>query len=284
MPAARSSHQDAQRPISPFFNKDALTEKYSGWLPHWRQASKLYFVTFRLNDSVAQDRLRAWTEENRIWLSCHPQPWSDHDWKEYHERFTERMEAFLDAGYGSCVLALPDIGKLTEDALHHFDGNRYRLGDYVVMPNHVHVLVQPAGDQDLSSILHSWKSFTAKQANQLRGTSGAFWQDEYFDHLVRSEAQYNKFCRYILENPSQANLPPTRYRLGKGTFALQRAPGVGSAEPNAQCALEIQSPIEPTISARSAGKMPAARAQPTCCWRLAGRNGPVGCARTISPV
>src|SRR5882672_1959125 len=185
-----SCRQDVGRTLaSPFFNKEADVHSYSGWLPHWRQQNKLYFVTFRLNDSIAQTDLAKWREEKEIWEAHHPKPWSDKDWAEYDERFTEHMERLLDAGYGSCVLARPEIAALVEQALKHFDGSRYRLGDFVIMPNHVHTLVQPAGGQELAGILHSWKSFTAKEANARLGTQGTFWRDEYFDHLVRSEAQ-----------------------------------------------------------------------------------------------
>jgi primosomal protein N' len=210
-------------PTSPFFNKEADVHKHSGWLPHWRQSQKMVFVTFRLNDSVAQDQLRAWAAEKEIWTSHHPKPWSEKNWTEYHERFTKRMEQLLDNGYGSCALRQPEVGTLVEDALRHFDGDRYQLGEYVVMPNHVHVLVRPAENQSLESILHSWKSFTAKQANLILKTSGVFWREEYFDHLVRSAAQYEKYCEYIRENPLKAGLPPGSHRLGKGGFNLDAA-------------------------------------------------------------
>jgi primosomal protein N' len=210
-------------PSSPFFNKDTEVHKHSGWLPHWRQSQKMYFVTFRLNDSVAQDQLRAWSAEKQIWESYHPKPWNENTWAEYHERFTKQMEQWLDSAYGSCVLRQPEMGALVENALRHFDGTRYQLGEYVIMPNHVHVLVRPAEGQSLESILHSWKSFTAKQANIILKTSGVFWRDEYFDHLVRSSTQYEKFCVYIRENPVKARLPAGTCRLGKGTFDLEAA-------------------------------------------------------------
>jgi len=207
-------------PPSIFFNREADVHKYSGWLPHWRQAQKMYFVTFRLNDSVAQDQLQAWAAEIEIWESHHPKPWNEKTWDEYHERFTYRMERWLDQGYGSCVLRRAEISLLIENAMRHFDGERYQLGEYIVMPNHVHVLVRPAEGQTLESILHSWKSFTANKANALLKTSGPFWREEYFDHLVRNLTQYEKFCEYIRENPVKAKLPPETYRRGKGTFNL----------------------------------------------------------------
>ena len=250
----QSFRQDAgstlpAEPSSPFFDKEADVHKYSGWLPHWRQSQKLYFVTFRLNDSVAQDRLHAWSAEKEIWESQHPKPWSEKNWTEYHERFTEKMEQLLDSGYGSCALRHPEVGTLVENALRHFDGTRYQLGEYVIMPNHVHVLVRPAEDQPLESILHSWKSFTAKQANIILKKSGAFWCEEYFDHLVRSATQYEKFCGYIRENPLKARLAAGDFRLGTGSFSLQSAVGVPPAEQT------FQSPIQ-------TGSVPENKSQP----------------------
>jgi primosomal protein N' len=205
---------------SPFFDKEGEVHKYSGWLPHWRQSEKLYFVTFRLNDSVAQEQLHAWTEEKKIWESYHPKPWTQKTFDDFHERFTERMERLLDAGYGSCALARSEVALLVENALNHFDGTRYQLGDFVIMPNHIHLLVRPDANESLESILHSWKSFTAKQANDLLKTSGAFWRNESFDHLVRSQTQYEKFRNYIAENPARAHLEKDHYRLGRGSFRL----------------------------------------------------------------
>jgi primosomal protein N' (replication factor Y) (superfamily II helicase) len=213
------SHAPADQ-RSPFFDREGDVHKYSGWLPHWRQTEKLYFVTFRLNDSVSQEQLRAWATEKEIWEKHHPKPWTEKTFIEFHERFTEEMERLLDAGYGSCVLARIEIASIVEQALLHFDGERYQLGDYVIMPNHVHVLVRPNSHDTLESILHSWKSFTAKQANAVLNTGGVFWRSEYFDHLVRSQAQYEKFHSYIAENPVQARLKTDSYRLGQGSFRL----------------------------------------------------------------
>jgi primosomal protein N' len=211
--------------VSPFFNPEAEVEKYSGWLPHWRQSNKMYFVTFRLADSIAQDKLRAWAAEKQIWESYHPKPWNEKVWHEYHERFTMTMEQFLDAGYGSCNLQKSAVAEMVEKALRHFDGTRYQLGEFVIMPNHVHALVRPAENESLEDILHSWKSFTAKRVNALLRTVGNFWREEYFDHLVRGAAQYEKYCSYIRENPAKARLKEGSFWSGKGSFDLESVLG-----------------------------------------------------------
>ena len=116
------------------------------------------------------------------------------------------MEAYLDAGHGACWLHQPAIARLVADALGHFDGQRYRLHAWCVMPNHVHLIVEPLSGHELPGLLHSWKSFTAKAANRLLGRTGEFWQEEYYDHLIRDAEDYAHALRYLLENPAQAGL------------------------------------------------------------------------------
>ncbi len=229
--AGEPCRQDAGSTLcDPFFDRGSDIERYLGWLPHWRQAEKLYFVTFRLEDSVDQQTLKLWQQEREVWERHHPKPWDDAVWRERQERFTRRSEEQLDAGHGSCALRRPDVGEIVVSALRQFDGDRYQLGDFVVMPNHVHVLVRPAPGHGLDQILHSWKSFTSKAANRSLGRTGAFWREESFDYLVRSEAQYQRFRDYISENPRKACLPGDAYRLGAGSFTLpwpeQRAASV----------------------------------------------------------
>ena len=110
----------------------------------------------------------------------------------------------LHAGSGACVLRDPQNADVVRGALRHFDGERYALDEFVVMPNHVHVLVKPLAGNGLADILHSWKSYTANQLNRRLGRTGQLWQHESFDHLVRNEAAMEAIRRYIRENPKVA--------------------------------------------------------------------------------
>jgi type I restriction enzyme R subunit len=98
-------------------------------------------------------------------------------------------------------------------ALEHFDCDRYLLLGYVIMPNHVHLLVTPGPTHPLSKILQSWKRFTAREINKARNTSGQVWQRESFDHIVRSVAQLDRFQNYLRENPVNAKLREGEYLL-----------------------------------------------------------------------
>jgi REP element-mobilizing transposase RayT len=85
--------------------------------------------------------------------------------------------------------------------LSFFNGQRYVLGEHVVMPNHVHALVRPLANHDLDRILHSWKSFSANQINKLIGSHGPVWHQESFDHIVRTASQLARIEQYIRDNP-----------------------------------------------------------------------------------
>jgi len=117
------------------------------------------------------------------------------------------VDAFLDSGQGDCFLQCPEIADPVAKALCHFDGDRYVLRAWVVMPNHVHVVVWPKPPHSLTEILHSWKSYTASQANKLLGRVGqSFWQTESYDHLIRDDADLVRCCEYTTRNPAKARL------------------------------------------------------------------------------
>lgn len=93
------------------------------------------------------------------------------------------------------------VSALVEDVLRYYDGERYELGEYVVMPNHVHAVVAPLQGYELSTVLQTWKSYSAHKINALVGRKGKLWQKETFDHIVRSPEQLERINAYIRDNP-----------------------------------------------------------------------------------
>jgi putative DNA methylase len=102
---------------------------------------------------------------------------------------------------GSCVLRRRDVAVIVQDALLYFQGQRYRLGAWCIMPNHVHMVVQPLPGYQLSDILHSWKSFTATKITRLLNSRGPLWERESFDYLIRRPAHIAYFTAYIENTP-----------------------------------------------------------------------------------
>src|SRR5438552_9696601 len=116
----------------------------------------------------------------------------------------ERAEEFLDRGSGACLMRDARIADLVTNALAYFDEVRYLLFAWSVMPNHVHVVFNAY--EPVDAILHSWKSFTAKEANRILAREGSFWQEDYFDHTVRNPEEFRRIVRYVVENPLNAGL------------------------------------------------------------------------------
>jgi radical SAM superfamily enzyme YgiQ (UPF0313 family)/REP element-mobilizing transposase RayT len=175
-------------------------------LPHWTQDECSYFVTFRLVDSIAQSRINEYEELRRKWQEHHHPPYSETERERFNELFSKRVDHWLDEGAGSCILKNPALSQLVADTLTHFDGDRYELDEWVIMPNHVHVLVRPLGQIQLADILHSWKSFSANRINQQLKTSGPFWKKEYYDHIVRDMEELLRIRKYIRNNPAKAGI------------------------------------------------------------------------------
>lgn len=175
-------------------------DKRSGsYLPHWEQENVLNFVTFRLADSLPQSKLKELNEERLGWIKEHPKPWSADVNREYDELFHE-TDKWLDQGIGSCILKYAEIQKIVVDSLHYFDGKEYDLYEYVIMPNHIHLLIVP-WERSSADLMAAIKSYTAKMINRFLGSQGAVWQREVWDHLIRSVTEYEEIAHYIRHNP-----------------------------------------------------------------------------------
>ena len=161
-------------PIAPGFGEmgrrsrprfGSVTIRERGRLPHWEIDAGLHFVTFRLADSLPNTVLEQFRTERESIMApaAHlGRELSANEKQRIAKLFSTKIERHLDAGAGSCVLARPNIAGLVADAIRHFDGGRYRLLAWCVMPNHVHIVVRLFPGQKLAAVIHSWKSFSAK--------------------------------------------------------------------------------------------------------------------------
>ena len=149
-------------------------------LPHWFQPQATYFITFRTEDSISGSVVRRWYAERSKWLGNHGISDTEPDWKlklrelpsrlrkQFHQTFSRQYMEYLDRGYGKCFLKRPELSKIVADSLFYFNGDRYHLGDFVIMPNHVHLLVCLLDDIDLLKQCRSWKKFSANKINNRR--------------------------------------------------------------------------------------------------------------------
>ncbi len=170
-----------------------------GYLPHYDDLNKIQAVTFRLADSLSQGHLDRLASE----LAEIPA-------QQWDMARRKRIEQWLDAGMGCCALRHPSLAEVVQETLLKFDAQRYRLLAWCIMPNHVHVLLQP--DESLSRILQSWKSYTGRWALahnhelNLRIPGKALWMREAWDRFIRDASHMRNVEKYIRENPVKAGL------------------------------------------------------------------------------
>jgi len=205
------------------FDHDADLAVVDRRLPHWSQPGAVCFITWRTADSMPQAVLDRWLADRAAWLTAHGIDPKDDRWRdrldqlgpvvarEFTAAFWNRWHDSLDAGHGTCVLRRPDLAQVVADSLRHFDGDRYRLLDFVVMPNHVHLLAAFPDEGAMLAQCESWKHYTATRINRALGQKGRFWQPDAFDHLVRSERQLTYLRHYIADNPRKADLQAGEY-------------------------------------------------------------------------
>jgi len=166
-----------------------------GYLPHFDGRAIPQFITLHLADSIPKKVIQCWEQELRHL-----------DDEQDRILLQKRIERYLDQGYGNAFLGDTRVAKIVQDSLLKFDGVRYNLFSWVVMPNHTHSLLMRFDDWELGQLMHSHKSYTAHEANKLLNRTGQFWMDEYFDRYIRNAEHFRNTVRYIENNPVKAGL------------------------------------------------------------------------------
>jgi len=204
-------------------------------LPHWYVPGAAHFVTYRLAGTLPATVLQSLGAQKEALLRRGP-PKGDEAarWRDRaHKLFFAAYDRYLDTTSGIDWLTRPAVAAMIRANLYHRNGRKYHLLAYCIMPNHVHVLLQPVPEpkaaaeegqagllvptggevsgevvdvrSPLAGIMHSLKSYTANRANQLLRRSGQFWQHESYDHWVRDEDELERIVDYIGGNPIKAN-------------------------------------------------------------------------------
>ena len=156
-------------------------------LPHLYVMEQPLFVTFRLHGSLPPGR------------QFPKQSMSSGKAFVYMDRLLDNHRS------SPMYLQAPSIAQCVVDAIQQGGSNNYFLHAWVVMPNHVHLLITPR--TDVPMLLQKLKGSTARQANKWLGRTGTpFWQEESYDHLVRNTREFGRIENYIAQNPVQAGL------------------------------------------------------------------------------
>ena len=212
--ASRSFSQDAQ---SIQIDWEKVTKNDASYLPHWTMDCGTYAVTFRLADSLPAAALNRYRETRDLIqekidiLSSQESSRSQlPQLKSLREELSQIqdtiIEPALNKGHGSCLFHDLKNAEILANALRHFDGKRYHILAWCVMPNHAHAVLKLAPGEQLDKVLHSWKSFTSHEINKHNGTNGSIWQKESYDHLIRDGDDLRNQVGYVLDNPIKAGL------------------------------------------------------------------------------
>jgi REP element-mobilizing transposase RayT len=170
--------------------------RYSrGYLPHFDIGRVPQFITFRLADSLPRQLIDQWEQE----LAQAAE-------EERKREMYRRVEKHLDLGQGSCILRYPIAGRIVEEAIRHYDGKKYNLHAWCVMPNHVHMLVTPFELVALADFVRPIKSYSSRQIHLELGGKGRLWQRDYFDRFARNDEHFLRIWKYIEWNPVKAQL------------------------------------------------------------------------------
>ncbi len=213
--------------LGELFDPKAELQVAEHFRPHWSQAGAIVCMTFRTHDSIPREVLKQWECDKQVWTDRrgYTGHWttvlptlSGAEQNQFQRTFNPVREDFLDNCLGKCLLRNQELAAIVADSLMYFDGSRYRMGDFVVMPNHCHLLAAFATAETMNAQTDSWLHYTAYRINRAIGQKGKFWQQEAFDHLVRSPEQYRYLRQYIAQNPEKA-------RLQSGDFYYRRYSG-----------------------------------------------------------
>jgi putative transposase len=168
-------------------------------LPHFYFSEGIYFITFRLADSLPSGKVAE--------IKAAIESLGTND-DEKFKRLLKKYDDLLDSGlYGNNHLANPEVAEICKHTLHFPDGKEYKLICYCIMPNHIHLVFELIeGNKEISKIMQSIKRISARKCNLFLNRTGKFWQDESYDRLVRDDKELYFIIQYVLMNPVSAGL------------------------------------------------------------------------------
>ncbi len=216
------------------FDPSAALRIYERNLPYWSQSGASYFITFRLNDSLPYRSIDQYLREQEAWrVRIHYEreqlgALAEETGKEYEAfllRAYRSFETILDAGHGSCVFKDPIQRQIVTDTLLQYHGDFYQAHCFVIMPNHIHLLVRPWNGQNPETLLLLWMRSISQSMGQNVQLKGGLWHSDTWIRIIRNEEHWLRAMRYTLRNPERAKLPHGQSTVwwDPGLFDLTRS-------------------------------------------------------------
>ena len=197
-----SSNSDTNIPhdIVQFLDKKENVAIWGRKIPHWFQEYKTMFITFRLADSLPDEAIESLRVDHLFYKNDFIV--SDYRNKEqYRIALMRKIEQWLSNGHGKCILKHENVRKYVVEALNYYDGTEYIIHAFVVMPNHIHLLLSPLGKLPINTIIGQVKSYSGHKIKKLLNCKDNIWQSNMFDRIVRNGDDFEKIMKYIEDNP-----------------------------------------------------------------------------------
>jgi REP element-mobilizing transposase RayT len=195
-----------------------VRKRQGAYLPHWRADGTIYFITFRLADSLPLSVIKEWLWERDDILKTAKhlhRELSAYELDRLEELSWKHIDEHLRKGRGACIFKQPEIAEILAKIMTNRNGIEYELFAWCIMPNHVHVVVEPLGNTPLENIMQSWKSISAHRINKVMKKRETLWQPEYYDHLVRNQQDLDHCIEYTWNNAEQAGIKNWKWRWKK---------------------------------------------------------------------
>ena len=243
------------------------------YIKHWSLDRVVYHICFRLADSVPQEKLQQWEEERKELAERQNRNvvLSEEEIRRLKYLYGEKVEKYLDAGHGECLLSKPGIGDIVSRVLMHDSvgvdgfaragcgaatqggdmrcggalaaGNRcgtatqgkYKIHAFGIMSNHVHVIVDVVADFHIGEIVTAWKSVSGHLINKALARKGPVWQRDHYDHIIRTADEYRFQMNYVYKNDMVKSWRCDEGDRGEGAAATQNTRGEVSPERSEHC-------------------------------------------------
>ena len=193
-----------------FLEKRKHVDIWGHKMPHWFQAHKTMFITFRLADSLPHHIIEEFLADRAV-MREELKVIGNKSRKFYEELMEHKMESWLNNGHGNCILGNANVRQIAVGALRHYNFKEYLLHSFIIMPNHLHILLSPLTEKPINTVIGRIKGFTSFKIKKLLGIDSEIWQQGMFDRIVRSDDEFKKYVDYIRNNPK--NILPDRYTL-----------------------------------------------------------------------
>jgi carbamoyl-phosphate synthase large subunit len=239
--------------------QERVTPSFDNFEAKYNEKREFYFVTMHLRDALPEHvQEEGAAEHERIQSMVAAGTIGESERKQFGKMLEDWFDRFLDAGDGSAPFINDDLAKLVDDSLRQFDAARYRLHAWVVMPNHIHAVIEPAEGFRLAEVLQLWRQSIDKKVGLARRHEEPLWEPEFYSSRILSQEDYERYVSEVLDDPAEGGLQgwpwtgPRKYQ-GAARQATEADGEFVAPMPDAELSEAIRKPTDERLWAIAEG-------------------------------